>query len=65
MFYLFQCINDEAPSVVTEQLFVQEGHEVTVTNTSVFITDLDTAPEQLMITVEAAPEHGTTDLASL
>lgn len=50
--------------MVTEQLFVQEGHEVAVTNASVFITDLDTPPEQLKITVEAAPEHGMTDLAS-
>ena len=56
--HFLQPVNDEAPSIITEQLFVQEGHQVAVTNTSVFITDLDTIVSDLMITVESAPEHG-------
>lgn len=45
--------------MITEQLFVQDGQEVVVvTNTSVFITDLDTPPSQLIITVGSSPEHG-------
>ncbi|XP_052791092.1 extracellular matrix organizing protein FRAS1-like isoform X2 [Mya arenaria] len=53
-----QGVNDEKPDIVVEQVFVQEGQRVVITNNSVFITDLDTAPSNITLTVAAPPEHG-------
>ncbi|XP_053388167.1 extracellular matrix organizing protein FRAS1-like isoform X2 [Mercenaria mercenaria] len=52
-------VNDEAPKVVTEQVFVQEGQQILVTNASVYITDLDTPNDQILISLQMPPEHGT------
>ncbi|KAH3869870.1 hypothetical protein DPMN_033043, partial [Dreissena polymorpha] len=51
-------VNDEPPVVVLEQLFVQEGQSVTLTNTSIFITDLDTGPGNISLVLGTPPEHG-------
>ncbi|WAQ95604.1 FRAS1-like protein [Mya arenaria] len=45
-----QGVNDEKPDIVVEQVFVQEGQRVVITNNSVFITDLDTAPSNITLT---------------
>ena len=51
-------MNDEPPVVVLEQLFVQEGQSVTLTNTSIVIPDLDTGPGSISCVLETPPEHG-------
>lgn len=43
---------------MTEQVFVQEGQQILVTNSSVYITDLDTPNAQISINLQMPPEHG-------
>lgn len=73
-FSLFhQPVNDEAPRIVTEQLFAYEGHAVTLTNSSFYISDLDTPPADLIFTIINEPrnghlikkDHNTTDNGSV
>ncbi|XP_076458587.1 LOW QUALITY PROTEIN: extracellular matrix organizing protein FRAS1-like [Babylonia areolata] len=52
-------VNDEAPHIVTEQLFVKEGQAITLTNASMYVLDLDTAPEDLTMTLRLPPTSGT------
>ncbi|ESO99609.1 hypothetical protein LOTGIDRAFT_173674 [Lottia gigantea] len=52
-------INDEPPEIITEQLFVQEGRFVTLTNASMFVLDIDTVPEDLVFTLDIPPSHGS------
>ncbi|VDI42839.1 Hypothetical predicted protein [Mytilus galloprovincialis] len=52
-------LNDEEPLLVTEQLFVQEHQAVVVTNSSLYVIDIDTHPDQLLLTVKVSPQHGT------
>ncbi|XP_048248290.1 extracellular matrix organizing protein FRAS1-like isoform X2 [Haliotis rufescens] len=51
-------VNDEQPHIITEQLFVQEGKAVTLTNASMYVIDIDTAPEDLFFTLQIPPSHG-------
>ena len=51
-------MNDEAPELVAEQVFVPEGQAVTVSNASVYVVDLDTKPRDLVMTVVTPPTHG-------
>jgi len=55
---MFQGVNDEKPITVVEQIFVQEGQRVVIGNSSIFITDLDTAAINLSIAIATPPEHG-------
>ena len=55
---MFQGVNDEKPITVVEQIFVQEGQRVVIGNSSIFITDLDTAASNLSIAIATPPEHG-------
>lgn len=50
--------NDETPSMVTEQVFVQEGQTVVLSNASVYVTDLDTPASRLVFTLHIPPSHG-------
>ncbi|KAK7498552.1 hypothetical protein BaRGS_00010212, partial [Batillaria attramentaria] len=52
-------VNDEHPHIVTEQLFVKEGQAVTLTNASMYVVDLDTDPEDLMLSLRVPPASGT------
>lgn len=54
----FQPVNDEPPHIVTEQLFVKEGQAVTLTNASMYVVDLDTDPEDLILTLRLPPTSG-------
>ncbi|XP_069123568.1 extracellular matrix organizing protein FRAS1-like [Argopecten irradians] len=54
-----QLINDEAPMVMTEQIFVRENFNVLVTNASLYVVDLDTPADDLIFTVDTIPQHGT------
>ena len=56
--HIFQLVNDEAPVMKTEQLFVREGHLAALTNTSLYITDLDTPPRDLLLTLTSEPING-------
>lgn len=51
-------MNDEPPYIVTEQLFVKEGQAITLTNASMYVVDLDTVPENLMLTLRLPPVSG-------
>ena len=51
-------MNDEPPELVAEQVFVPEGQTVTVSSASVYVVDLDTKPQDLVMTVVAPPTHG-------
>jgi hypothetical protein len=39
-------------------LFVKENQAVVVTNSSVYVIDVDTSPDQLQLKVDVAPQHG-------
>ena len=39
-------------------MFVKEGQAVTVTNASVYVTDIDTKPGALTLTIVTPPTHG-------
>ncbi|KAK3090989.1 hypothetical protein FSP39_016284, partial [Pinctada imbricata] len=54
-----QLTNDEVPVLATEQLFVKEDQSVTVTNASIYVIDLDTDPQDLVLTIGEVPQHGT------
>ena len=51
-------MNDESPVILGEQVSVARGETVIIQNVSLFISDLDTEPQNLLITIEQAPEHG-------
>ncbi|GFO33130.1 extracellular matrix protein fras1-like [Plakobranchus ocellatus] len=51
-------VNDEAPHIVSEQIYTQEGGAVTLTNASLYVTDLDTSPEELTFTLTKLPDNG-------
>ena len=51
-------MNDEAPLIVTEQLFVQEGRVVALTNASMYVVDIDTSPDDLIFTLDVPPVFG-------
>lgn len=55
---LLQAVNDEAPEIITEQLFVQEDKSVSMTNATFFVIDLDSRPDELLFTVDSPPSHG-------
>jgi hypothetical protein len=40
------------------QLFVKENQAVVVTNSSVYVIDVDTSPDQLQLKVDVSPQHG-------
>ncbi|XP_035826399.1 extracellular matrix protein FRAS1 [Aplysia californica] len=51
-------LNDEAPQIITEQLFAREGRGVTLTNASMYVVDLDSQPQDLMFTLTTSPANG-------
>ena len=55
-------MNDEAPQLVAEQVFVPEAQAVTVSKASVYVVDLDTKPQDLVLTVVTPPTHGKDSL---
>ena len=62
---MLQPVNDEPPYIVTEQLFVKEGQAVTLTNASMYVVDLDTLPEDLMLTLRLPPVSGELNIPCL
>ncbi|XP_033757797.1 extracellular matrix protein FRAS1-like [Pecten maximus] len=52
-------VNDEAPMVMTEQIFVRENFNVLVTNASLYVVDIDTSADDLIFTLDTAPQHGS------
>ncbi|XP_076043694.1 extracellular matrix organizing protein FRAS1-like [Oratosquilla oratoria] len=52
-------MNDEAPVILGEQVVVDQGQTVIIRNVSLFISDADTEPENLIITVQQPPAHGS------
>lgn len=55
----FQLNNDEEPVIFMEQLLVEEGQGVKITNVTLYASDLDTPSDQLTFEVVAPPTHGT------
>ncbi|PIK53992.1 hypothetical protein BSL78_09129, partial [Apostichopus japonicus] len=51
--------NDEEPVIFMEQLLVEEGQGVVITNVTLYASDLDTPSDQLTFEVVAPPTHGT------
>ncbi|KAB7500158.1 Extracellular matrix protein FRAS1 [Armadillidium nasatum] len=56
---MIEPVNDETPVILGEQVSVERGGTTTVKNISLFISDADTDADELIISVEQAPEHGT------
>ena len=56
--FLTQATDDESPVVLGEPVGVERGQLVTITNTSLYISDTDTEPEHLQITIHQVPKHG-------
>ncbi|RNA35736.1 Extracellular matrix FRAS1 [Brachionus plicatilis] len=50
-------INDEKPVAVFEPLQVQDGKGTILTNSSFFIVDFDSTPENIRIEVEKFPKY--------
>lgn len=55
---LSQPVNDEPPLVLGEKVVVEKGMTVAIHNQSLFISDIDSGAENLMITVKQLPQHG-------
>ncbi|XP_064121126.1 extracellular matrix organizing protein FRAS1-like isoform X1 [Macrobrachium nipponense] len=51
--------NDESPVILGEQVVLEQGKTVVITNQSLFISDSDTDNEQLIIKVVQPPVHGS------
>ncbi|XP_033117888.1 extracellular matrix protein FRAS1-like [Anneissia japonica] len=54
-----ELINDEEPEIISQELQIEEGDSVTITNVTLFATDIDSEDDQLLFTVTELPEHGT------
>ncbi|XP_071953706.1 extracellular matrix organizing protein FRAS1-like [Antedon mediterranea] len=53
-----QLINDEEPEIIVQPLQIEEGDSVTITNATLFASDIDSPDDELRFTVIAIPEHG-------
>ncbi|OQV15527.1 Extracellular matrix protein FRAS1 [Hypsibius exemplaris] len=51
-------VNDEPPVVQTEPLYVPQGESQDVKNITLYVTDMDTPPSELVFTLSRQPNHG-------
>ena len=51
-------VNDKPPVIYANDLNVNEGNTVTISPTKLSVTDMDTIPAELLITLWVAPSHG-------
>lgn len=56
--FLSQPVNDEPPVVLGEQVVVEKGKTVAIQNQSLFISDIDSGAENLMVILKQLPQHG-------
>jgi len=56
--FFFQRVNDEPPVAATEPLFTEIGGAAIVNNVTFFVSDLDTEPFDLVVTLSEAPKIG-------
>ncbi|KAG7168269.1 Extracellular matrix protein FRAS1-like, partial [Homarus americanus] len=54
-----QPTNDESPVILGEQVVVEKGQTVVIRNQSLFISDTDTEPEDLIVKIEQPPSRGS------
>lgn len=54
-----QPVNDESPVILGEQVILEQGQTIVIRNQSLFISDTDTEPEDLIITIQQSPSHGS------
>ena len=64
LFPIYKARNDEAPVIVADTLFVMEGETVPITNSSIYVNDIDTefdgsAADVHTFTVMTPPREGT------
>lgn len=53
-----ELINDEQPVAIFEPLYVEHNKRVTLTNSTFFIVDFDSKPEDILIYIEEFPKYG-------
>ncbi|XP_069157214.1 extracellular matrix organizing protein FRAS1 [Procambarus clarkii] len=54
-----QLINDESPVILGEQVVIEKGQTAVIRNQSLFISDADTQPKDLIVKIEQSPNHGS------
>lgn len=54
-----QLINDESPVILGEQVVIDKSQTIVIRNQSLFISDTDTEPEDLVVKIVQPPSHGS------